>query len=427
MLRFLTAGESHGKGLVAIIEGLPAGLGLSEDDINRDLERRQKGFGRGGRMKIERDRAEILSGVRHGLTLGSPLALLIRNRDWENWEQRMAVEARSTGAGAGGAGDTGDTGGGSPDVEAVVCPRPGHADLVGAIKYGHHDMRNVLERASARETAARVACGAVAKKLLAEFSVDLVGHVVRIGKVEAQPVNAQLVKAWPVEVRPVEVRPVEARPGGLRQLAELAENSPVRCADPEASEDMVQEISACAGERDTLGGVVEVIAAGLPVGLGSYAYWDRRLDARLAMAAMSVPGVKGVEIGLGFGAARRRGSEVHDAIFYDGDGRRFFRKTNNAGGLEGGVTTGEPLVVRAAMKPIATIGTPLASVNILTKESAAAHHERSDVCAVPACAVVAEAVVAFELAATFAEAFGHDTLARMRQAYEAYLEYVRSF
>lgn len=399
MLRFLTAGESHGKGLVAILEGLPAGLRLSASDINLELARRQTGFGRGGRMQIEKDEAEILSGVRHGLTLGSPVALLIKNRDWENWRETMAVEALTEDA-EGGA-DTRKT---LSAPFAVVCPRPGHADLVGAIKYGHRDMRNVLERASARETAARVACGALAKKLLAEFGVFPAGHVVRIGTVEARP-------------------PCE----DATTLAALAEKSPVRCADAEASGRMVEEISACARDRDTLGGVVEVRVDGLPIGLGSYAQWDRRLDARLAMAVMSIPGVKGVEIGLGFGAAARRGSQVHDAIYYDRQTRRYIRRTNNAGGLEGGVTNGEPLVIRAAMKPIATVGAPLASVDISTKEAVLAHHERSDICAVPACAVVAEAVVALELAAAFTEVFGHDSLPRMLEAYEAYKEYVMDF
>lgn len=382
----MTAGESHGRGLVGILEGVPAGLEISEEDIDRDLARRQKGFGRGGRMAIEQDRVLILSGVRDCRTLGSPIALFVRNKDWENWEALMNPGPAEI-----------------PEEEKVTYPRPGHADLAGAIKYGHRDIRNVLERASARETAARVACGAVARKLLAGFGVKIISHVVRIGPVEAKDL-----------------------PDGPDGIAEAAEASPTRCADPKASERMVRAIEEAREDGDTLGGVFEVIVSGLPCGLGSYVHWDRRLDGRLAMAVMSIPGVKGVEIGLGFASASLRGSRVHDEIFYDAD-RGFYRRTNNAGGLEGGVTTGEPLVIRGAMKPIPTLRAPLATVDIRTKEARAAHRERSDVCAVPACSVVAEAAVALELGSAFLEAFGGDCMERIRAAYESYLEYVKGF
>ncbi len=381
MLRFLTAGESHGKALVAVLEGIPAGLPLSARDIDLDLARRQKGYGRGDRMKVERDTVEIVSGVRNGATLGSPISLVVKNRDWENWQSVMAVEQAEVAL-----------------DDAVTCPRPGHADLVGVIKYGHDDIRNVLERASARETAARVACGAVARRLLAELGVSIASHVVSIGAVRAPGF-------------------LEGEPRSVHTIAQAAESSPVRCADAGASQNMVLEISAAAESGDTLGGTVEVIASGLPPGLGSYVQWDRRLDARLASAVMSIPAIKGVEIGLGFAAAALPGSKVHDEIVYDGQVRR---RSNNAGGLEGGVTTGEALVVRAAMKPIATLRRPLDSVDISTLEPKKAHHERSDVCAVPACGVVAEAVVALELCSAFLEAFGGDTLLRMRGALERY-------
>ena len=380
MLRFLTAGESHGKALVAIIEGIPSGLSLSAHHIDSDLARRQKGYGRGSRMKIERDTVEIISGVRNGVTIGSPISLAIKNRDWENWASIMAVERTET----------------APE-NAVTCPRPGHADLVGAMKYGHGDIRNVLERASARETAARVACGAVAKRLLAELGVRIVSHVISIGTIRAPGF-------------------LEEEPRELDAIAEAAESSPVRCAHAGASQEMVAQIFAAAENGDTLGGTVEVIASGLPPGLGSYVQWDRRLDARLASEVMSIP------IGVGFAAAALPGSKVHDEILYDGEIRR---RTNNSGGLEGGVTTGEALVIRAAMKPIATLGKPLDSVDISTMEAKKAHHERSDVCAVPACGVVAEAVVALELCSAILEAFGGDTLSRVRGALDRYNSEIR--
>lgn len=386
MLRFLTAGESHGPWLVAIVEGLPAGLPLTAEYLDRHLARRQKGYGRGGRMAVERDRVRILAGVRAGKTLGSPVALAIENRDWSNWSAVMAAAPEA-------------------DVAARVItrPRPGHADLAGAVKYRHTDLRNVLERASARETAARVAAGTCARRLLEELDVRIAGQVTAIG---------------PVRATAAELPP--------DQLLDLVESSPVGCADAAASDAMVAAIDRAAAEGDTLGGVFEVRVWGLPPGLGSYAHWDRRLDGRLAGAVMSIPGIKGVEIGLGFAAAALPGSQVHDEIFYD-PGRGFFRATNRAGGLEGGVTNGEALVVRAAMKPIPTLKKALRSVDLLTRGPATAAYERADVCAVPAACVIAEAVVAWEVAHAVVEKFGGDTLAEIRERWRAYREYCRRF
>jgi len=386
MLRYLNGGESHGKGLIAILEGMPSGLPLTADDINRDLARRQKGYGRGGRMRIEQDRVEFLSGVRKGFTLGTPITLHVANRDWENWKEIMAPEP------------------GPPVTEKVVtCPRPGHADLVGAIKYHHRDIRNVLEKASARETAIRVAVGGVAKRLLAEFGIQVYSYTLEIGGVRASLAGLTTEQAF-------------------RQ----AEESEVRCPDPESSTKMVERIREAKHKGDTLGGVYEVVVANPPIGLGSYAQWDRRLTARLAMALMSIQAMKGVEVGLGFEAARRFGSDVHDEIFYDPK-TGFIRGSNNAGGLEGGITTGQPIVLRTAMKPISTLYTPKKSVDILTKEPLKATIERSDICTVPAAGVVGEAVVAYEVAAAMVEKFGGDTLMEMRRNFEAYQAYVRDF
>jgi chorismate synthase len=370
MLRFLTAGESHGEGLVAIVEGLPADLPLAEGDVNADLLRRQGGHGRGARMtKIERDRVRILSGVRKGRTLGSPIALLLLNKDWENWREKMATAP-----------------GAAPRPETL--PRPGHGDLAGALKYGAEDIRNILERASARETAARVAVGAVCRRFLAELGVDVMSHVVRIGTAAAKPVPpARLVAA-------------RAR----------IERSPVRCLDKTAERAMMAAIDAATARRDTVGGVVEAVAVGVPVGLGSHVHWDRKLDARLAGAIHSIPAIKGVEIGLGFAAASLPGSKAHDEIHYRPRERRFFRRTNHAGGLEAGITNGEPLVVRAAMKPLSTLRRPLRSIDIRDKKRGFAIRERSDVCAVPAAGVVVEAVVAIVLADAVLEKFGGDSL-----------------
>jgi chorismate synthase len=385
--RFLTAGESHGEALTAIIEGLPAGLPLSEADIDADLARRQRGYGRGGRMKIERDHAHISSGVRWGVTLGSPLTLTIQNRDWENWKDTMAVGDPPPGTAA----------------KAVTRPRPGHADLAGAMKYGHRDIRNVLERSSARETTARVAVAGVARRLLREFGITILSHVTEIGPVRI----GSLALAWD-------------------EIAQRAEASEVRCADPQAERGMIEAIDAAKGKGDTLGGVFEVVAVGCPVGLGSYVHWDRKLDGRLAQAFCSIHAIKGAEVGMGFEAARRPGSEVHDEILFDAAGG-FTRGTNSAGGLEGGVTHGQPVVVRAAMKPISTLRRPLRSVDLETKEAVEAVVERSDVCAVPAAGVVGEAMMAIVLAEAFLAKFGGDSVDEIRRNYRSYQEYLKSW
>ena len=386
MLRYLNAGESHGRCLMAVLEGVPSGLPLTADDIDVDLVRRQGGYGRGGRMRIEKDRIEFSCGVRKGKTLGNPLGLTIRNKDWENWKDIMAAEP------------------GPPVTERVVTrPRPGHADLVGAIKYGHRDIRNVLEKASARETAIRVAIGGVAKALLGQFGMRVVSYTTEIGSVQAPPVNDPL-KAYG-----------------------LAEQSQVRCPDSIAGEQMIELIRSAKHKGDSLGGVFEVVVTNPPIGLGTYAQWDRRLTARLAMAAMSIQAMKGVEIGMGFKAARSFGSEVHDDIYPGEDGQTFLRKTNNAGGLEGGITNGQPIVLRVAMKPIATLYSPKNSVDIQTKEPFEATVERSDICTVPAAGVVGEAVIAFEMANVMVEKFGGDSLEEMKRNFDAYQEYVKSF
>ncbi len=377
--RFLTSGESHGKGLTALIEGLPAGLPLTEDDIARDMTRRQGGYGRGGRMKIEKDRAEITAGVRHGLTLGSPVALWITNRDWVNWTEKMAVEPVDA------------------EIERVTRLRPGHADLPGAIKYGFDDVRNVLERASARETAARVAVAGVAKRLLGEFGVSFRSHTLAIGGVRSQV--------------------------GEEADWEAVEADPVRCGDPAASEQMVAAIDAAKSDGDTLGGQVEVRVSGVPLGLGSYVQWDRKLDGRIAQAICSINAFKGVGLGLGFDATEQRGSQTHDVILpaEQWGERPWPHDTNRHGGIEGGITTGEDIVVRAAVKPIPTLAHPLPSVDLDTGEEVLAHYERSDVCVVPAAGVVAEAMVAIVLADAWLEKFGGDSLAEMRASVESHL------
>ena len=386
MLRYLNGGESHGKYLLAVLEGVPAGLPLTPDMVNSDLARRQKGYGRGGRMRVEEDRVEFACGVRHGKTLGNPIGLLVANKDWENWKDVMAVEPSQ-----------------APPAKVVTRPRPGHADLVGAIKYGHRDIRNVLEKASARETAIRVAIGGVAKALLGQFGMRVVSYTMEIGGVTATRINDPLV------------------------AYDQAERSDVRCPDEAAGVQMIERIRAAKHKGDTLGGVFEVVATNSPIGLGSYAQWDRRLGARLAMAAMSIQAMKGVEIGMGFEAARRFGSEVHDELYYEQDGKQFVRKTNNAGGLEGGITNGQPIVLRVAMKPISTLYSPKKSVDIETKEPFDATVERSDICTVPAAGVVGEAVVAFEMANAMIEKFGGDSLEEMKRNYDAYQAYVRTF
>ncbi|MDQ0286515.1 chorismate synthase [Desulfofundulus luciae] len=421
MLRYLTAGESHGPALTAIIEGLPAGLALPEDYVNRQLARRQGGYGRGGRMRIEQDRVRFLAGVRGGFTLGSPVALYIENRDWANWQEIMDPGAAAR-----------------LDQRVVTRPRPGHADLAGALKYGHRDIRNVLERASARETAARVAAGSVARRLLEELGIEIIGHVVRIGPAAAPELD--LTREMPsTPPGGAGKGPDEAeeeggcgpgRPGGspgvdLRRLQEILDASPVYCLHRETAEAMMREIDRAREAGDSLGGVFEIRVYGLPPGLGSYVHWDRRLDGRLAGALMSIQAIKGVEIGLGFAGAALPGSQVHDEIFYSRE-KGFYRRTNRAGGLEGGVTNGEPLIVRAAMKPIPTLYKPLRSVDLISKEPFTASVERSDVCAVPAACVVGEAVVAWELAAACVEKFGGDTLQEMKANYQQYLDYLKA-
>ena len=388
VFRFLTAGESHGEALTAVIDGVPAGLPLREADIDEDLARRQRGYGRGGRMKIERDRVHVSSGVRWGKTLGSPITLTIANRDWENWKATMGVGEPDPGAAA----------------KAVTRPRPGHADLAGAMKYGHRDIRNVLERSSARETTARVAVAGVAKRLLDEFGITILSHVTELGGVR---IASDLDVPWD-EVR------------------RRAEASEVRCADPEAERQMIEAIDRAKEKGDTLGGVFEVVAVGCPVGLGSYVQWDRRLDGRIAQALCSIQAIKGAEIGLGFETARRPGSAVHDEILWEPD-RGFRRTTNNAGGLEGGVTNGQPLVARAAMKPLSTLRTPLRSVDVATKEAVEAVVERSDVCAVPAAGIVGEAMLAIVLADAFLEKFGGDSVDEIRRNYTAYQESLKEW
>jgi chorismate synthase len=387
--RFTTAGESHGRALVAIVEGVPAGLALDVDELNRELERRQWGYGRGGRMKIERDRAEILSGVRHGLTLGSPVALLIENKDWPNWSEVMAAE--------------------KPDAppergRELKRPRPGHADLAGGQKFGARDLRDILERASARETAARVACGALAKQLLAEFGVEVLSHVVQLGGVPETPLEV----SW-------------------EGVSRIPADAPLRCADAEAQGAMVALIDEKRREGDTLGGVFEVVARGLLAGLGSHTSWEAKLDGRLARALMSIPAVKAVSVGAGVEAAALPGSRVHDEITYRHEEREFARLSNRAGGLEGGITNGEELRVRGFLKPISTLRRPLRSVDIDTKEASPASFERSDVTAVPAAGVIGEAMVALVLAEAMREKFGGDSLAEMRRNFEGYREQLRGY
>lgn len=371
MLRYLTGGESHGKELVAIIDGVPAGLFLDKSAIDRELSRRMLGAGRGKRMQIEKDKVEITSGLRKSRTIGSPITVVIKNRD-------HSIDR----------------------LPAVFEPRPGHADLSGILKYGLKDVRDVLERASARETASRVAIGAITKILLSEFAVHVTSHVTMIGGVEARGKGL-----------------------GFNQIVSISEKSPVRCADPMASRMMCREIERAMENGDTLGGIFEVLIKGVPPGVGSYAQWDRRLDAGLARAIMSIQAIKGVSFGIGFDTARRKGSAVHDEIFYDKT-KGFYRKTNNAGGIEGGMSNGEDIVIHAVMKPISTLRKPLASVNLKTKKKAMAAVERSDVCAVPAAGVVAEAISAIEIAGAFLDKFGGDSMTETLGNYNGYIDQI---
>jgi chorismate synthase len=391
MLRFLTAGESHGQALVMTLDGMPAGLQLDIDALNIQLRRRQGGYGRGRRMAIESDRAEIFAGVRHGVTTGAPIALLIRNRDWVNWQQTMYVESEMP------EGATGTRRSG------VTRPRPGHADLAGAVKYGHDDIRDVLERASARETAARVAAGSLARQLLGRFGIRIASHVAAIGPVMLP------------ETRVVSFEDAAAQP----------DDSPLRCVDPQLQQRMIAHIDAAKEAGDTVGGAFEVIATGVPAGLGSYVQWDRKLDGRLGQAMLCIHAIKAVGIGIGPEVSARPGSRVHDEILPPAVTEAPSRPTNNAGGLEGGVTNGQDVRVTGFMKPIATLMKPLRSVDLNTMSEAPAAIKRSDVCAVPAAAVVGEAMVAFVLADAFLEKFGGDSIEEIQRHYEATAEQVR--
>jgi chorismate synthase len=389
MLRFTTAGESHGRALIAIVEGLPAGLPVDQEFIDGELKRRQLGYGRGGRMKIEQDQAQILSGVRHGLTLGSPVALMIENRDWANWTDVMASDPR--------------------DIEPersrrLKRPRPGHADLPGGLKYDVRDLRNVLERASARETAARVACGALAKQLLTAFGVEIRSHVIQLGGIPVAPLEL----SW-------------------QEIASIPDDAPLHCADPNAQQQMIDLIDQKRSEGDTLGGIFEVAARGIVPGLGSHTAWDLKLDGRLAQAVMSIPAVKAVSIGAGALASSLPGSEVHDEIAYNAETKEFIRETNRAGGLEGGITNGEEIRVRGHLKPLSTLRRALRSVDIDSKEEQPAGFERSDITAVPAAGVIGESMVALTLATAMREKFGGDSLGEMKRNFEGYREQLRGY
>jgi chorismate synthase len=392
MLRFTTAGESHGQALVSVLEGMPAGVPLLAADIDIELARRQQGYGRGRRMQIERDTAELLSGVRAGETLGGPISMLIRNRDWKNWQEIMDPAPREEDAG------------GALRRRAVTRVRPGHADLTGILKYDRDDARDILERASARETTARVAAGAIARRLLTELGISIGSHLVHLGGVDAKP--------------------PEQLPAALNDAADASQ---LRTLDADAERTMIERIDAAKKAGNTLGGICEVVVTGLPVGLGSHVSWDRKLDGRLGAAMMSIPAVKGVEIGMGFGTARVTGAEVHDEIAL-APGRiragNVQRATNRAGGLEGGMTTGEPLVVRVAMKPISTLMRPLGTVDVATSAPASATAERSDVTAVPAMGVIAEAMAALVLADAMLEKFGGDSLSELQRNLDGYLSHI---
>lgn len=397
MLRYQTAGESHGPQLTAIVSGFPAGVPVAPEDIDRDLIRRQKGYGRGGRMAIEKDRIQILSGIRFGLSVGSPIALVLPNLDFENWREVMSplpVKEDTT--------------------RRVTHPRPGHADLPGALKFGHKDARNILERSSARETAMRVAIGALCKTLLKKFDIDVFSHVIRIADIKAIFESLSFI-----------------------EIKQAAASSDLSCADQNASERMKKRIDEAKAKGDTVGGVAEIVATGVPAGLGNVMNWDERLDGLIARAVMSIPSVKGVEIGLGFQSAEMFGSLVHDAIYFSqndidsiygrGPSGGFYHKTNNAGGIEGGISNGEPIVIHAAFKPIPTMMTPKNSIDLVTKEPFEASKERSDVCAVPAAAVVAEAMTAFVLARAFIAKFGGDSFDEIKRNYDSYIQYLRRY
>ncbi len=389
MFRFTTAGESHGRALVAILEGMPAGMPVDVSLINRELERRQWGYGRGGRMKIEKDEVQILSGVRHGLTLGSPIALMIENRDWANWTEVMSSEPLERA---------------SEKSRELKRPRPGHADLAGGQKFDVRDLRNVLERASARETTARVACGAIAKQLLSSFGAEVRSHVIQLGGIPEKALEV----SWDA-------------------IAAIPDDAPLRCADKHLQEQMVELIDKKREAGDTVGGIFEVVAHGIVPGVGSHTAWDLKLDGRLAQAIMSIPAVKAVSIGAGADASALPGSEVHDEIAYNNETKEFIRETNRAGGLEGGITNGEEIRVRGHMKPLSTLRRPLRSVDIDTKQEDLAAFERSDITAVPAAGVIGEAMVALTLAAAMRDKFGGDSLGEMKRNFESYREQLRGY
>ena len=417
-LRFLTSGESHGKALIGIIEGIPSGLYLSEEDIDRDLKRRQSGYGRGARMKIESDHAEILSGVRWGKTIGSPISLSIENKDWKNWIEGMSPYQDAKGS-----------------IPPVTKPRPGHADLSGAIKYYHHDIRDILERSSARETAMRVALGAIAKKFLSGFGIHVGSYVVQIGKIRIKGYRGQDVKGSSESTRTLE------------SIFKKAEMSPVRCPSKETTKKMIKLIDKTIKEGNSLGGIFEIFVIGVPAGLGNHVQWDRRLDGRLAQALMSIQAIKSVEVGLGFEMAEHFGSEVMDEIFYIAKSKEqrakslnsqirtpnselitgFYRKTNYAGGIEGGITNGMPIILRASMKPIPTLRRALRSINIITKKPVEAAYERSDICAVPAAGVIGEAMAALTITDAFLEKFGGDSIVETKRNYDSYIENIEKF
>ncbi len=410
-LRFLTSGESHGKALIGIIEGIPSGLPISVKDIDRDLKRRQSGHGRGARMKIESDHAEIISGVRWGKTVGSPITVLIENKDHKNWLEGMSSNAGSEGS-----------------IPSVTKPRPGHADLAGTIKYNQHDIRNILERSSARETAMRVALGVIAKKFLSTFGIKTGSYVIQIGAVSSQlSAYGKLQKVRESKNRVIKNLQASDLPDYLLSLFEKAEKSPVRCPDEGASQRMVKLIDRTIRKGNSLGGVFEVFVTNVPVGLGSHIQWDKRLDGRLAQALMGIQAIKGVEVGLGFEISGHFGSEVMDEIFYSQQSSGFYRKTSYAGGIEGGITNGMPILLRAAMKPIPTQKKPLRSVDIITKKPIEAAYERSDICAVPAAGVIAEAMVALIIADAFLEKFAGDSISETKRNYDSYINYIKKF
>ncbi len=389
MLRYLTAGESHGKGLSVIIDGLPSNLKISENDINFYLAERQKGYGRGGRQQIEKDNAEILSGIRFGKTTGSPVSVFIKNKDYENWKSIMSIEEGK--------------------AEEYNIPRPGHADLAGGIKFNQHDFRNVLERASARETAARVVVGAICKKFLSEFDIDILGYVIDIGGVFTD-IDKKLTI------------------NGIKNKIDIVTKKTgvdLRYPDIKKAKLIIKKIENIKKEGDTIGGIIKVISSKLPVGLGSYIQWDRKLDANIARAILSIQAFKGVEFGAGFSYSQNKGSKVHDEIYYASG--NFFRKTNNAGGIEGGMTNGEPLILKAVVKPISTVLKGLYSVNVKTKQKVKTKYERSDFCAVPSASLIAEMVVAIEIANAILEKFGGDDLGLIKENYKNYLKYVKNY